>query len=148
MRDIIPMKRTPELRRLSEDHHHGLVLARHALLARDDSSVLKVWQEVEKKFQTELNRHLLIEEKYLAPPLESLGETAIIKRFHDDHRELRSRVRNKTDRSLAALNEFGEILEAHIRFEERELFEIAQSRLSSESLKAVEKACQTFPKTE
>ena len=142
------MKRSPELRKLSEDHHHGLVLARHALLAEDDSSAQNVWQEVERKFQTELDPHFIIEEKYLAPPLESLGENTLIERFNDDHKELRSFIHDQNNRSLSALKIFGELLEAHIRFEEREFFEIAQSRLSPENLKAVEKACQLSPTME
>jgi len=38
--------------------------------------------------------------------------------------------------------EFGDMLERHIRFEERELFEIAQERLSSDALKEIEMACR------
>ena len=136
------MKRIPELRKLSEDHHHALVLARRALFVKDDSSSQKVWQEVEKKFQDELNPHFIIEERYLIPPLETLGERAIIERFHKDHKELRACVHNNAERSLIFLKKFGELLKAHIRFEERELFEVAQSRLSSQSLKTIEKACQ------
>jgi hemerythrin-like domain-containing protein len=136
------MKRIPELRKLSEDHHYGLVLARKARLAKDETSAKKVWWEVMNKFQDELDPHFIIEEKYLAPPLETLGENALIERFHNDHKELRSLVHDLVGHSLITLKKFGEKLEAHIRFEERELFEVAQKRLSVESLKAIEKACQ------
>lgn len=136
------MKRIKELRKLSEDHHHALVLSRHALLAKDDSSAYKVWQEVDRKFQVELNPHFIIEEEHLIPPLESHCETALIERFHKDHKELRFLVNDKTERSLSSLKKFGEILKAHIRFEERKLFEIAQSQLSSENLKTIERACK------
>ncbi len=62
------MKRIPELRKLSEDHHYGLVLARKARLAKDETSAKKVWWEVMNKFQDEFDPHFIIEEKYLAPP--------------------------------------------------------------------------------
>lgn len=136
------MKRIQELRKLSEDHHHGLVLARHAMLANDESSHREVWQEVLRKFQRELEPHFIIEEKYLAPPFESLGETALLKRFNGDHKKLRAIIHDQKNRSLSTLKYFGELLEAHIRFEEQELFEVAQSRLSSEDLQSVEKACE------
>lgn len=54
------LKRIPELRKLSEDHHHGLVLARRARLAGDgdeDFSAAHVWEEIERKFQNELEPH-------------------------------------------------------------------------------------------
>lgn len=144
------MKRIPELRKLSEDHHHGLVLARKACSILDEASAEKVWQEVMNKFQSELNPHFIIEENYLAPPLVALGEQAVIKRFLDDHKNLRALVQDQAGHSLSTLRLFGQQLTAHIRFEERELFEIAQSRLSIESLKAIEKACQKLsnPKEE
>ncbi|NOZ08740.1 MAG: hemerythrin domain-containing protein [FCB group bacterium] len=134
------MKRFPELRKLSDDHHQGLVLARHARVAGDAPSAVRVWQEVEEKFRLELNPHFIVEEKYLAPPLEALGEKELVKRFYSDHRELRAFINDTKNRTIAALNAFGDLLEAHIRFEERELFEVAQARLPAATLKAVEKA--------
>ena len=139
---ILDMKRIPELRKLSEDHHHGLVLARKARSVKDETLAEKVRLEVVNKFHDELDPHFIIEEKYLAPPLETLGENALIERFRNDHQELRSLVHDLVRHSLTTLKKFGEKLEAHIRFEERELFEVAQKRLSVESLKAIEKACQ------
>ena len=138
------LKRIPELRKLSEDHHHGLALARRARLAREGDgglSVSQVWEEIERKFQNELEPHFRIEEEYLAPPLVALEETKLIERFNEDHKVLRNSVSDQSARSLSALKQFGEILEQHIRFEERELFEIAQRRLSSDELKAIEMAC-------
>lgn len=142
------LKRIPELRKLSEDHHHGLALARRARLAGDGNegfTASHVWEEIERKFQDELEPHFRIEEEYLAPPLAALGEMELIERFNKDHRILRESVSDQSARSPSALKQFGEMLERHIRFEERELFEIAQQRLSSDDLKAIEKACLRFP---
>ena len=142
------LKRIPELRRLSEDHHHGLALARRARLAGEGDgnlSVSHVWEEIEKKFEDELEPHFRIEEEYLIPPLIALEETELIERFNEDHKLLRDRVSNQSERSISTLIEFGEILERHIRFEERELFETAQQRLSSDELKAIETACLKLP---
>ncbi len=134
------MKRFPELRKLSEDHHYALVLARRTRAAGDDASASKMWQEVEEKFRLELNPHFIIEEKFLAPHIEALGEPELMKRFRSDHKKLRAFVGDSADRSSAALKAFGEVLEAHVRFEEREFFEVAQNRLPIAILKAVEQA--------
>jgi hemerythrin-like domain-containing protein len=108
------MKRFLELRDLSEDHHHGLVLAPH--------------------FQ--------IEELLIAPGLETVGETMLAKRLYDEHRALRECVRPESGRTPSDLHRFGELQENHVRFEERELFEVAQKCLSSQQLGAIAEACR------
>jgi hypothetical protein len=138
------MRRIPELRPLSRDHHHGLVLARHAreaAAARGALSIDETWDEVERRFRDELRVHFAIEEEYLVPGLEELGEKMLTDRLRDDHWRLREAVRPTAPRTVESLRWFGKALEQHIRFEERELFETAQSRLPKETLKAVERAC-------
>ena len=122
------MKRVPELRDLSQDHHHGLVLARRARQAaagEEGHEPSAVWLEVEARFASELEPHFQIE------------ETPI-----DEHEPLRACVRTGSGRTAADLRRFGELLEQHIRFEEREPFEVAQERLSPEALRAVARACR------
>lgn len=138
------MKRILELRKLSEDHHHGLALARRARIAargQGGLSVALVWKEVEEKLENELEPHFRIEERYIAAPLAALGETELIRRFEEDHRLLRGYIGERGARTPSALEQFGGVLERHIRFEERELFATAQNRLSAEELKAVARAC-------
>lgn len=137
------MKRVPELRDLSEDHHHGLVLARKARQAGSGEAGLDagaVWTEVEMQFATVLAPHFLIEETLIAPFLEAAGESRLTKRLYDEHRALRECVRSGGGRTPADLRRFGELLDDHIRFEEREFFEAAQARLSPEQLGAVAEA--------
>jgi hypothetical protein len=124
------MKRIPQLRALSEDHHHGLVLAQKARRAGSGEAGLvagDVWIEVEMHFHAELAPHFLIEEPLIAPWL---------------HRALRECLRAGSGRTPADLYRFGELLEDHIRFEERELFETAQRVLTPEALGAVADACR------
>jgi hemerythrin-like domain-containing protein len=131
------MKRIQELQILSEDHHHGLVLARKAKktgTAADKNDVHRVWLEVEQKFKTELDNHFRIEEKYIAPYLESCGESELVQQLLDEHKTIRACVDKNSSRTASALQRFGELLENHIRFEERELFETAQEKLSPEEL--------------
>jgi len=137
------MKRIPELHKLSADHHLGLVLARRALIAAEGKSrhsPSEVWDEIDRKFRSELEPHFRIEEKYLVPPMEAMGELELVARLNEEHKALREIVVNRSARSLSLLREFGEILERHIRFEERELFETAEKLLPTELFKEIEKA--------
>lgn len=136
------MKRAPELRALSEDHHHGLVLARKAKLAGADegSAVDAAWAEVEARFEEALEPHFRIEETLLAPPLAAAGERALVERLLAEHAVLRACVAPGAPRTALALVRFGDLLEAHIRFEERELFETAQTRLDAATLRAIAEA--------
>ncbi len=139
------MKRYPELRQLSEDHHHGLVLARKArreATEKKSVALILVWKEISETFRLELEPHFQIEEQYLAPPLLELGEEKLIERFNREHRQLRMLVKDQDNWSLTTLHEFGKLLENHIRFEERELFEVAQQRLTPEHLKTIKRACK------
>jgi len=60
----------------------------------------------------------------------------------DDHFQFRSMIDDRLSRSLQSLNRLGELLDRHIHFEERELFEVAQKRLSPEALTKIEIACK------
>ena len=139
------MKRVLELRGLSDDHHHGLVLARKAKRAGAgelDAPAKETWAEVEAQFAAELAPHFLIEETLIAPALTAAGEGALTKRLYEEHRALRACVLPGGGRTREDLTRFGELLENHIRFEERELFESAQKCMTSEALAAVAEACR------
>ena len=139
------MKRCRELRKLSDDHHHGLVLARKARRTDDDASsetVLLVWQEIEGKFREELEPHFQIEETFLVPPLLETGESQLISTLLEDHRQIRSLIANHSARTIDDLHRFGVLLDRHIHFEERDVFEIAQQKLSPDDLTKIEAACK------
>jgi hemerythrin-like domain-containing protein len=139
------VKRAPELRDLSDDHHHGLVLARKAKQAsnsEDELLVSTVWKEVEKKFIKNLEPHFQIEETLIAPNLAVKGSVKLLSRFYEDHKKLRKFIKPGSKRTANALQSFGELLEKHIRFEERELFEVAQKFLSQETLISIATACK------
>ncbi len=137
------MKRDDGLRALSDDHHQGLVLALKAKKAAAGEPGFDpdtIWHEVLSRFAAELEPHFQIEERHLAPPLRQHGETALLQRLDDEHAQLRSLVAS-TERTTAELGRFGELLQQHIRFEERELFERAQQLLSGQQLTAIAEAC-------
>ena len=138
------MKRINELRELSRDHHHGLVLARKAKKAaggEEGLATTDVWADAEARFESELEPHFRIEESLIGAVLEKQGETGLATRLRDEHAALRAFFAPDCGRTAADLRRFGNLLEAHIRFEEHELFEVAQETLSPDALRAVADAC-------
>lgn len=142
------MKRIPQLQDLSRDHHRGLVLARKARRAAgstDIPTIDQIWAEVAHVFELELAPHFLIEESLIGTALAVRGERELVKRLTEEHKELRVLVAPGHPRNKDNLKRFGDLLEQHIRFEERELFEVAQVRLSEDELAAVAEACHKAP---
>lgn len=124
------MKRHAALVGLSQDHHHGLVLARRCI------SEETTWEQVRATFTEELDPHFDIEERLLLP---ALGSDPLVDRTLSDHEELRQRLQDR-----GSLPEFGQLLQEHIRFEERELFERAQNVMSGFQL---DNLLAAWPKT-
>lgn len=138
------MKRDHRLRQLSDDHHQALVLARHATSATSvkPETVATLWDEVTRRFRTELAPHFSIEEQHMLPALERAGGAALAKRTRDEHAELRRIVSEDGHDVATRLDRFGALLRDHVRFEERVLFEAVQERLSDAELQAVCEACR------
>lgn len=120
------MKRSPALRNLSNEHHHGLVLVKRAKKAACTENEQRAWQEIRDRFAADLEPHFQAEEIGLLPALERAGETGLVRRTLDEHDRLRRLI---NESGAQAMTGFAELLEQHIRFEERELFEAAQQKL-------------------
>ena len=139
------MKRHPQLRGLSDDHHSALVVALRCKRA-SEATVAVVWQAVRASIPSQFEPHFLLEEEHLLPALAILGEHDMVRRIREDHARLRE-LGSQTAPALEAVREFGRILEDHVRFEEREVFEQTQDRLPAEMLAALERACEETPRT-
>jgi hypothetical protein len=138
------VKRIPELRDLSDDHHTGLVLARRckqAASAGAEPSAEATWQHVREVFRSDLEPHFQIEERLLVPALEAIGEDALAAQIREDHAALREQ-RDGGARDPQSLSRFGVLLQSHIRFEEREIFDPVQNRLPKAALEAIAAACR------
>jgi hemerythrin-like domain-containing protein len=143
------MKRSAELRDLSDDHHTALVLARRCrswAKLEAAESLASAWRQVHEAFAAHLAPHFEIEERHLLPGLEAIGEAQLADRIRADHAALRALVEAPAP-SPAAIERFGRLLESHVRFEEREAFEVAQSRLPPGALRAVADACRSIPRS-
>ena len=124
------MKRTPALQPLSREHHTALTLAKaceRAVQSRDEERVGKTCQRVIQAFSAELEPHFQIEEQSLLPLLHSAGNQLLERRTLEDHQQLRALLDGLRQNSIEALDNFGKLLSAHVRFEERELFPALES---------------------
>lgn len=129
------MKRSPELTPLSHEHHQALVVAmklKRAEAPADGRGLLEF-------HRSEGEHHFGIEERILLPGWLAAGEDAdrdAAERVLSEHLELRAAVRRIEAGELSAeeLRRIGGLLEAHVRFEERELFPAIEAALSSEDL--------------
>jgi len=135
------MKRHPALQPLSDDHHRALVLARRLRQAprtTDPATLAALAREVRREFDVDLDPHFRVEERWLLPALEKGDGGRFAKRIADDHARLRALVR--ADWSASTPHELGELLEQHVRFEERAAFPAAEALLSEGELACVRDA--------
>lgn len=122
------MKRHPALVPLSHDHHHTLVRAgelREAA-AGDEATRREAAARFLRHYGLAVVRHFREEEELVFPLLPlALPE---LERVLLEHQRIRALVRRLRDEGPVAetLAELGALLEAHIRLEERVVFELVQ----------------------
>ncbi len=135
------MKRSPALTQLSREHHLALVLARRAqgMGLTDGERASSFMTQAVETFRHGLEPHFQTEEGALLPALNSVGEHRLVRRALAEHEELRRLAGRLEAQDAASIRRFGELLEAHVRFEERELFARAESLLTAEALAAIMK---------
>ena len=130
-------KRHPALIPLSHDHHHGLALAlrcrKHALgqlNPGDPAAVGACAAEAARFFSENLTAHFEAEETVLFPLMAAHEECReLVARLESQHREFRGMVAAGGGRGgpRKFLFDFGDLLEQHIRSEERQLFPAFES---------------------
>ena len=127
------MKRDPRLRSLSNDHHRALVMARK--MNNVGNITPDILEEIKIFCSDELKPHFFQEESTLLPALKKYGENEIVERTLREHAqmvELAARLEQD-----GVLQQFAQLLKQHVRFEEQELFEVSQEKLSDAELDAV-----------
>ena len=138
---VKPLKRHPALVPLSHDHHHGLSLCfkiRTGL--KKDVETERVRNYVIDFFDRHLKKHFSEEEEVLLKWLDKNNEKRIeTENQHKSIYKLKEELEdnNKNHRNLLEI--FEKELNAHIRFEERDLFPYLQEKFSSEQLSDIAK---------
>jgi hemerythrin-like domain-containing protein len=158
------MKRAPELRDLSDHHHRALVQARRLRRAAtgDEANMPEETAEAFLEFWQEgTTTHFREEEEVLLPVLaryreDLLGREPVVEMLLQ-HARIRGLVIGLSDEvkggsvRLETLGSIGELLESHIRLEEREVFSTIEEALPEEALREVAdrlEAKKTQPQSE
>lgn len=141
-----PIKRHPLLQPLSREHHEALMLCfkiregikRGIAPGRIENYVSWFWQK-------HLRLHFLDEETLLFPLLGQGHEQ--VKKAVEDHQKLKKLIESpfmNTEKPMEIERE----LEAHIRFEERVLFNTIQETVLPDQLKEIENIVPRAPSCE
>jgi hemerythrin-like domain-containing protein len=140
------MSRDDRLMRLSRDHHHSLVLAlriQRELPTADESAAASLQADAVRFWTAGLQPHIEAENEALLSRIAPHGDEGLARagRLQREHRELdeaMTTVRNGggSEERRSALTRFGSLLGAHIRWEERELFDWMQATLTEDDLRA------------
>lgn len=132
-----PIKRHEALKPLSRQHHFGLLFSWKLRKGFSKKIPLeRIRKFAQWFFINEIQPHFKAEESYIFPVLEEDDE--LIKRALREHRRI-IRLFNDDENPEKSLHRLEEELQAHIRFEERVLFNEIQQRATPEQLKAIEK---------
>ncbi|MCC6548440.1 MAG: hemerythrin domain-containing protein [Ignavibacteriaceae bacterium] len=142
------MKRDPAIAPLSREHHTSLILAQILKKNAPEYKDLPVTTEGKLKYlfelmETHLGPHFRAEERIM----EYLDDrTDLFKpmndRIYHEHKLIREAVLSLQKGSATIIDDmddFAQLLEGHIRFEEREYFQYLQDHLSEEELQMVAK---------
>jgi len=133
------MLRDKNLIPLSHQHQRALALCVRIDRAQPiPDGNLSAWQgEIEQLFEQEIEIHFLAEEQELFPAARRFGElTSLVDELIAEHAALRELFSQAEERRMSAesLAAFAQQLSAHIRKEERRLFEHMQQLMSPEEL--------------
>jgi len=132
------MKRHPALIPFSRDHHHALVVAKQL---RESS--LQSAAEAVSAFQALWRHHERAHFQLEEETLEALNDhgqaaSALFARMVDEHNRIRGLAqRLGVEVELPLARELGELLAAHVSFEERELFPAVERLFDRSQVRAV-----------
>lgn len=126
------MKRHEKLQDLSREHYSALKLAlsaKRAAISGHPTQIGEAGTACARAFATDLEPHFLAEETTWLPALRQAGEQDLVTRTEREHAELRQLATRLHQADAKVLLAFAESLTAHVRFEERELFQAIERLL-------------------
>lgn len=131
----MPIKRDKAIQPFSREHHHNLLLCwkiRTGISKGVAASRMKKYTDW--FFEEHILPHFKLEEKYLFPVLGK--EHKLVKKALAEHRRL-ARLFNEKKAVGKSLSLIEEELDAHVRFEERVLFNEIQQAATDDQLKTI-----------
>jgi len=137
------MKRGEELKPLSWDHHHGLVFAFRLKRGIQKGATNGVMADyVLHAWNGTLQHHFEKEEEFLVEPLKKYAENGkeLITRLKKEHaffHKLIETIGQRGKNLPSLIQDFAVALEAHIRFEERDLFPAVEKSIPPKLLQKI-----------
>lgn len=129
------MKRAEALQPLSRDHLKSLLAAKRLRNATDAAEAGQGFLDF---WETEGQHHFRVEEEVLLPgwALHCAVDRGAVARMLEEHLTIRRGALRAAagEASLEELRDLGQLLDDHVRFEERELFPIVEGALAPEDL--------------
>ena len=135
-----PIKRSKELAPFSREHHEGLLFIwkiRQGI--RNQISPRRIAAYCHWFWESHLQQHMQQEEEVLTSILSK--EHPMMQKMFDEHEAIRNQVAALNECiSYRSLRRLAEIVEYHIRFEERQLFPLIEHVATTDPMKWLE--CQ------
>ena len=147
--------RHPSLVALSHDHHHGLALAlrcrKQALGQLKPMGAVGLAERAEdflSLYKSNLARHFEAEEEVLFPAMRAAvpASAALVDALVQEHQQIRQALPQlELEKRLAkTIFDLGDLLERHIRKEERELFPLFESQFESADAERIGRELKTI----
>jgi hemerythrin-like domain-containing protein len=145
MNEVKPIKRSIQLQPLSREHHEGLLFVwkiRQGLDNHTSNERLEAYTRWYWKYH--IKPHFFQEEKVLLPLVPALHPLALqLKEDHDYISELILTIDKEADRH--DFKSLSNLIETHIRFEEREFFQYLEEHLSEGELAQIYTELEKHP---
>lgn len=145
MSSIKPIKRSEQLAPLSREHHDGLLFVwkiRQGM--KNDTGIDKLRSYALWYWKEHIKPHFYQEEKILLPFLP--GDHPLVqqmKREHEQIRELVLTIDQEAEKELLVI--LCDLVDKHIRFEERQLFGFIEQLLTPPQLQEIHQQLEEFP---
>ena len=143
------MKRANQLQPLSRQHDLGLNLSRHAKECMDEPlEISKHWHNL-TNYINDIQSHFQLEDDLIATALQSYRDAkpeveVALDTLDEQHKLLHKLMieAESDNKNITAtqVKQLGNLLYDHVRFEERELFPIAEKYLTEDELDAIYEA--------
>jgi hemerythrin-like domain-containing protein len=135
-----PIKRNQHIMRLSKDHHFSLLFCwkvRQGL--KHETQTERIIKYVQYFWKHHLEPHFREEETILFSPLKDEW----VQKAINDHKQIRKQLNqlpaNSVDDTKKQLKDWANLIDDHVRYEERELFPHLEKRLSEDQLEKIGK---------
>jgi len=145
MENAKPIKRSEQLAPLSREHHDGLLfawkirqgIANHTPLEQMRNYAMWFWRN-------HIKPHFFQEEKILLPHLPQ--DNSLRQRLVDEHEHIRELILGLDEEAdKRTLTILCDLLDKHIRFEERELFVYLEEQLGKDKLDDIHVLLEKYP---